>query len=111
MTIRLFEGDRRAASITGSASRSICSTQASNFSFSSRVGKASLITTASIPNCLKQSDNREPVGSLILTRATRAEFFLAVRGGASAIPEALCMAMGNALNRYILGVGPDFRKG
>jgi hypothetical protein len=34
---------------------------------------------------------------LISTRATRAEVFLPGREGASAIPEAFCMALGNAL--------------
>jgi len=46
---------------------------------------------------LKQSDKSEPVGSLIPIKATRAEFFLLGRGGASVIPEVFCMALGNAL--------------
>src|ERR1700680_1215640 len=107
----LFEGERRAESMTASAAGPRCNTQASNFSFPRRSGAPPFMNTASIPNCLKQSDNSEPGGSLILTRRTRAEVFLPERGGANAIPEAFCMALGNALTNYILGVGPDFGKG
>src|SRR5438034_10849484 len=111
MTMWLFEGERRAESITASASGPRWSTQASNFSFCRRSGAPSLMNTASIPNCLKQSDKSEPVGSLMLIRATRAEFFLLGRGGASVSPEVFDMALGNALTTYIFDVRVDCSKG
>src|SRR6476660_6308305 len=98
MTMWLFDGDRRAEYMTASAAGPRCRTQASNFSFCSRSGAPPFMKTASMPNCLKQSERSEPVGSLISTRATRAEFFLVGRGGASVIPEVFCMAPGNSPN-------------
>src|ERR1700730_7808268 len=99
--MRLFEGELRTDSITASAPEPNCSTQASNFSLRIRSGTVPLINTASIPNCLKQSDKTERVGSGISTRATRAQAFLLRRGGvASTVPKAFCMAVGNALKLH-----------
>src|SRR5213082_2317029 len=94
--MRLFDGEVRTDSITGSASGRNDSTQASNFSLCMRSGTLPVMVTASIPNCLKQSDNRARVGSLISTRATRAEAFLLGGGDARTLPDAFRMAMGNA---------------
>src|SRR5437016_3029552 len=98
--MRLFDGEVRTDSITGSASGRNDSTQASNFSLCMRSGMLPVMATASIPNCLKQSDKRERVGSLISTRATRAEAFLLGGGAARTLPDAFRMAMGNALKLH-----------
>src|SRR5689334_23001148 len=98
--MRLFDADRRADSITGTASGVRCTTQASSFSRCSRSGTLPVITTASIPNCLKQSASKERAGSLMSTRATRAEAFLLRGGGARTSPDDFCMSLRNAVKLH-----------
>src|SRR5271165_5105714 len=97
--MRLFEAEVRTDSITGKASGVSCTTQASSFSRWSRSRTFPVITIATMPNCLKQSASKARAGSLISTRATRAEDFrLRGGGGASAIPEDFCMALDTILS-------------
>src|SRR5579862_1932126 len=110
MTMWLFDGERRAESMTASASGSRCTTQASNFSLVRRSGTPVVMKTVSIPNCRKHSARSAPVGSLMLTRATRAVCFLPGRIGASAIPEAFCMLLGTTITSHILHFGRNFGK-
>src|SRR4029077_10532941 len=106
-----WEGEGGADSITASASDPRCRTQASNFSLCRRSATSVFRNTVSIPNCLKHSAKSVPFGSLMLTRATRAEFFLPGRRGASVIPEAFCMVLGTVVTTYILSSEARFGKG
>src|SRR5712691_1828745 len=74
--MRLFEHEVRADSITASAPGPNFTTQASNFSLCKRSGISPVMTTVSMPNCLKQSDKTFLADSLISIRATRAKTFL-----------------------------------
>src|SRR6476620_9463081 len=98
--MRLFEADVRTDSITGTASGARCTTQASSFSRCNCSRTFPVNTTASIPNCLKQSASKTRAGSLISTRATLAELFLLRGGGATTIPDDFCMAFGEFSNHY-----------
>src|ERR1700691_3563947 len=93
-TMRLLEGEVRTDSMTVSAPGARLSTQAANFSRFRRSGASALITTASMPNCLKHSDNRILPDSLISTRATRAEAFLEGRTDEATVSNDLSIAMG-----------------
>src|SRR5450755_1022236 len=92
--MRLFDAEVRTDSITGMASGTSCTTQASSFSRCRRSRTFPVNTTASIPNCLKQSTSKARAGSLISTRATLAEVFLLRGGDARTIPDDFCMAFG-----------------
>src|SRR5882724_10659629 len=108
--MRLLEAEVRTDSITGTASGASCTTQASSFSPCNRSRTFPVITMASIPNCLKQSTSNARAGSLISTRATRAEFFLLRGGGARTIPDDFCMAFGNALKHYFRPPCPAWQR-
>ena len=100
--MRPFEAEVRTDSITGTASGVRWTTQASSFSRRNRSRTSPAMTRVSIPNCLKQSISKERAGSLISTRATRAEAFFVRGGGARTIPDpdVFCMALGNAPRHY-----------
>ena len=55
MTMRLFDGDVRTASITACAPGPSLTTQASNFSLRRRSAALPVTMTASMPNCRKHS--------------------------------------------------------
>src|SRR5437868_11431313 len=97
--MRLLEADLRAASITASALGSRRTTQASNFSRFSRSTASSDMSTASTPNCRKQSARIVRAGSAISTRAARAAFFL----GATAADRVAS----RVLSRKDMRVSPD----
>src|ERR1700687_5531650 len=98
--MRLLEAEVRTDSITGTASGARGTTQASSFSRCNRSRTFPVNTTASIPNCLKQSASKARAGSLMSIRATLAEFFLLRGGGARTIPDDFCMAFGECLEHY-----------
>src|ERR1700722_13540293 len=72
---RLFDGEVRAASITGSAPSARLSTHASNFSLVKRSVALAATVIDSIPNCRKQSASNARDGSLRPTKAVRAAAF------------------------------------
>ena len=90
MIMRLLEGELRAASITFSAAGLSFTTQASNFSLAKRSAAWPLMTTESIPNCLKHSARTARADSLTSTKAARAAAFR-VGGMAVRLPKALSM--------------------
>src|SRR5579862_1522241 len=98
--MRLLEAEVRTDSMTGTASGAKWTTHASSFSRCSRSRTFPLITTASIPNCLKQSTSKARAGSLISTKATLAEDFLLRGGGARTIPDDFCIVFRGILQLH-----------
>src|SRR5579872_3100675 len=87
--MRLLEDEVRADSITSCAPGPSLTTQASNFSFFRRSAASPLSATLSMPNCRKHSASVLRKGSLMSTRATRAEAFLFESAGITRVPKAL----------------------
>src|SRR6185312_6524927 len=93
--MRLFEGEVRTVSMTGSEAASSRKMQASNFSFFSRSAASFPMGTVSTPNWRKHSEMICWAGPWIHTSAARAELFLLISGiGAGATPRDFSMMSG-----------------
>src|SRR5277367_2795339 len=93
---RLFDGELRAASMTGSMPSTRLTTHASNFSFTRRSVAVTGTGTHSMPNWRKDSASKARDGSSRPTNAVRvAAFRISDTGGRlSGVAKALSIAIG-----------------